>query len=58
MNPAKVARVGFKAMQDGEGDAVTGWKNKLRAAVATVTPSSVLARQHRKIAEPGTDEPY
>jgi uncharacterized protein len=50
----EVARIGFKAMMEGEGDVVAGTKNKIRAAVASVTPSSVLAEQHRKMAEPGT----
>jgi uncharacterized protein len=54
MDAAEVARIGFKAMMAGEGDVVVGWKNKLQAAVASVTPSSVLAEQHRKEAEPGT----
>lgn len=54
MDANEVARIGFKAMMDGEGDVVAGWKNKLQAAVASVTPSSVLAEQHRKMAEPGT----
>lgn len=53
-DPADVARIGFKAMMDGEGDVVAGWKNKLSSAMATVTPSSVLAEQHRKKAQPGT----
>jgi short-subunit dehydrogenase len=53
-DPADVARVGFKAMMNGEGDVVAGMKNKLQAAVANVTPSAVLAEQHRKMAEPGT----
>jgi short-subunit dehydrogenase len=53
-DPAGVARIGFKAMMDGEGDVVAGWKNKLSSAMATVTPSSVLAEQHRKKAQPGT----
>lgn len=39
---------------DGEGDVVAGLKNKIQAAVASVTPSSVLAEQHRKKAQPGT----
>jgi len=50
----EVARIGFKAMMDGEADVVAGMKNKLQAAVAHVTPSSALAEQHRKMAEPGT----
>lgn len=41
-------------MVDGEADVVAGWKNKLQAAVARVTPAPVLAHQHRKMAEPGT----
>jgi short-subunit dehydrogenase len=53
-DPAMVARVGFKAMMDGEGDVVAGAKNKLQAAMAHVTPAGVLAEQHRKMAEPGT----
>ena len=38
-DPADVAKVGFKAMLEGEGDVVAGWKNKLQAVVANVTPS-------------------
>jgi short-subunit dehydrogenase len=53
-DPAEVAHTGFKAMMDGEGDVVAGLKNKLQSAIATVTPSSVLAQQHRKMAEPGS----
>ncbi|MGO4280347.1 Short-chain dehydrogenase [Cupriavidus sp. OV038] len=51
-DPAEVARIGFEAMMRGEGDVITGWQNKLRAAIAMVTPSDVLAEQHRKMAEP------
>jgi uncharacterized protein len=58
MDAAEVARIGFKAMLDGDGDVVAGWKNKLQAAAAAVTPSSVLAEQHRKMAEPGTGKAY
>jgi short-subunit dehydrogenase len=53
-DPSDVARIGFKAMMDGEGDVVAGLKNKLQTAVASVTPAAVLAEQHRKMAEPGT----
>jgi short-subunit dehydrogenase len=55
-DPADVARIGFAAMENGEGDVVTGWKNKLQAAAAAITPQSVLAEQHRKMAEPGSGE--
>jgi short-subunit dehydrogenase len=51
---ADVAKIGFDAMMDGEGDVVAGWKNKLQAAAAAVTPSGVLAARHRKMAEPGS----
>ena len=54
MPASDVARIGFKAMMDGEPDVVAGMKNKLQAAVAHVTPSTALAEQHRKMAEPGT----
>ena len=54
MSAAEVAKIGYKAMMDGEGDVVAGMKNKLQAAMASVTPSSVLAEQHRKMAEPGS----
>jgi short-subunit dehydrogenase len=50
----EVANRGFEAMMRGEGDVVTGWQNKLRAAIAHITPANVLAEQHRKLAEPGT----
>ena len=53
-DPADVARDGFEAMMNGEGDVVSGWKNKLQTTVATVTPAGVLAEQHRKMAEPGS----
>jgi len=53
-DPADVAKIGFEAMMKGEGDVVSGLKNKVQSAIATITPSSVLAEQHRKMAEPGT----
>lgn len=53
-DPADVAKVGYRAMLKGEGDVVAGFKNKLQAAIAALTPQSVLAEQHRKMAEPGS----
>ena len=41
-------------MIKGEGDVVSGFKNKIQSAAANVTPAGVLASQHRKMAEPGT----
>ena len=55
-DPAMVAKTGYDAMKKGEGDVVAGWKNKLQAAAAAVTPQSVLAEQHRKMAEPGSGQ--
>jgi short-subunit dehydrogenase len=55
-DPADVAKTGFDAMMNGEGDVVSGWKNKLQSAIALVTPSEMLAEQHRKMAEPGSGE--
>jgi uncharacterized protein len=56
MDAGRVAAIGFKAMMDGEGDVVAGLKNKLQVAMSHVTPSGVLAEQHRKMAEPGTSK--
>lgn len=53
-DPSDVAEVGFEAMMKGEGDVVSGWKNKLQATLAHVTPSDVLAERHGKMAEPGS----
>ena len=53
-DPRMVAEQGFKAIMNGEGDVVTGWHNKLQSAIANITPASVLAEQHRKMAEPGS----
>jgi short-subunit dehydrogenase len=53
-DPAVVANNGFSAMIKGEGDVVSGFKNKAQSAAANVTPASVLTSQHRKMAEPGT----
>ncbi|MBV9862298.1 MAG: SDR family NAD(P)-dependent oxidoreductase [Alphaproteobacteria bacterium] len=49
-----VAKQGFDAMMAGKGDVVTGWHNKLQSAIALITPSDMLAEQHRKMAQPGT----
>ncbi|MBA3830721.1 MAG: SDR family NAD(P)-dependent oxidoreductase [Chthoniobacterales bacterium] len=52
-DPADVAKIGFEAMMKGEGDVVSGLKNKIQSAMANVTPAGLLAEQHRKMAEPG-----
>ena len=40
----------------GDGDVVSGRKNKLQSAIANVTPAGVQAEQHRRLAEPGSAE--
>jgi short-subunit dehydrogenase len=52
-DPADVARAGLAAMLRGDGDVVTGWRNRLQTILASVTPSGMLAEQHRRQAEPG-----
>lgn len=51
---AEVAKVGFEAMMAGEGDVAAGFKSKVEVALAHVTPASMVAEQHRRMAEPGT----
>lgn len=51
-DPADVARDGYDAVMSGKASIVSGWKNKIQQAVANVTPASVLAERHRKMAEP------
>jgi len=51
---AEVARLGFEAMLRGEGQVITGWQNKLQAAISHIAPSAALAEMHRKQAAPGT----
>jgi len=50
--PAAVARKGFDAMQKGEGDVVTGWQNRLAAAISSVMPSGALAAVHGRSTRP------
>ncbi|MBY0280084.1 SDR family NAD(P)-dependent oxidoreductase [Candidatus Binatia bacterium] len=53
-DPADVAEAGFAAMMRGDGNVVTGWKNKLQTTIANLLPSRMLAEQHRRMAEPGS----
>ncbi|AMY10683.1 putative oxidoreductase [Luteitalea pratensis] len=52
-DPVDVARAGYDAMMRGDGDVVSGWKNKVQSALANVTPAGMPAEQHRRMAEPG-----
>ena len=53
-DPAKVAADGWEALKRGDGDIVSGLHNKAQTAMASVTPSAVLAEQHGKMAAPGS----
>jgi short-subunit dehydrogenase len=53
-DPAEVARIGWKAMMDGEADVVALFKNKLQVIASKVMPAQAVAAAHRKMAEPGS----
>jgi uncharacterized protein len=52
-DPAKVARAGYDAMVAGKDHVVAGFKNKVQAVLSEITPETMKAEQHRKMAEPG-----
>ncbi|HEY3495009.1 MAG TPA: hypothetical protein VGK73_10000, partial [Polyangiaceae bacterium] len=54
MDAADVARAGFEAMMRGEAEVITGWGNKLRAAIARLAPSTAMAEAHKKLTAPGS----
>jgi short-subunit dehydrogenase len=51
-DPAKVAADGWEAMKDGKPHVVSGFTNKLQAALSHITPDSVLANMHERMANP------
>jgi short-subunit dehydrogenase len=53
-DPADVAKAGFEAMMKGDGEVVSGWKNKVQVAMSGVMPTSNLAEMNRELNEPGT----
>lgn len=53
-DPADVAKDGWNAVMGGKPSIFSGWKTKIQGVLANVTPGSVLAEQHRKMAEPGS----
>jgi short-subunit dehydrogenase len=55
-DPAAVAKDGWDALMAGKGHIVSGLSNKIQVLGAGVVPQSVLAEQHRKMAEPGSGE--
>ena len=55
-DPADVAKDGWDALMSGKSSIFSGWKTKLQGVIANVVPGSMLAEQHRKMAEPGSAE--
>ena len=53
-DPADVAKDGWDALMGGKPSIFSGWKTKVQGVLANVIPGSVLAEQHRKMAEPGS----
>ncbi len=52
---AAVAKDGFDAMMEGKDHVVGGSsKNLLQSVLAQITPDTIKAEQHRKMAEPGS----
>lgn len=51
-DPAKTAANGWEAMMDGSAHVVSGVKNKLQAAMSHLTPDTLLAKRHTKMAKP------
>ncbi len=51
-----VAADGWKALNSGKPSIFSGWTTKIQGVLANVVPGSVLAEQHRKMAEPGSAE--
>jgi uncharacterized protein len=52
----QVAKMGFDAMMKGEPEVITGWANKLKVAISHILPNTTLAKEHAKMAGPGTAE--
>lgn len=50
----EVAELGFSAMQRGDAHVITGWRNKIMATLAHFAPAQQVAKQHRKMAAPGS----
>ncbi len=53
-DPANVAKDGWDALMSGKASVFSGFMTKVQGVLANVIPGSVLAEQHRKMAEPGS----
>ncbi|WEF24754.1 SDR family NAD(P)-dependent oxidoreductase [Paracoccus sp. S3-43] len=51
-DPAMVARAGYDAMVAGQAQMTPGLKNKMQATLAEVLPAGLVAKAHRRMAEP------
>lgn len=51
-DPAKVARDGYDALLAGEVKEVSGFMNKVQYLFADILPDGLVAKMHRKMAEP------
>jgi hypothetical protein len=51
---ADVAKDGWDALMSGKPSVFSGLMTKVQGVLANVIPGSVLAEQHRKMAEPGS----
>lgn len=51
-DPERVARAGWAAMKRGTSGVTPGFMNKMQRQLSGVIPDTVLARMHRKLAEP------
>jgi hypothetical protein len=41
-------------MMNGEAEVITGWRNKLRAAIASVVSADISAEIYRQMTAPGS----
>ncbi|WP_375291092.1 SDR family NAD(P)-dependent oxidoreductase [Qipengyuania sp.] len=51
-DPAKVAKDGYQALLDGDVKEVSGLMNKVQYFFADILPDEIVAKMHRKMAEP------
>lgn len=51
-DPAKVAKDGYAALLDGDVKEVSGFMNKVQYFFADILPDEIVAKMHRKMAEP------
>ena len=51
-DPEKVARDGYKALLNGDTQEVSGLMNKVQAVFADILPDEIVAKMHRRLAQP------